>query len=99
MKGLGLKQYSVPLLAAHVGDLAILPIQFQVAALRIKGRLDFFNQEVVTLQRYFDRTFDSSLSEENRRVIVSNMDQGYMNLAGTAQRIAEKISDLVDGED
>jgi hypothetical protein len=93
MVGLSLKEYGIPLLAGNIGEVSILPIPFQVAVLRIKGHLDLFNQDVVLLRKHFDRTFDSSLSKENRRA-EDNLEQGYEDLAKKARGIAERISKL-----
>lgn len=92
--GLGLREYAVPFLVAHMADLSIFPISFQAAILRVKGHLDVFNQQVVFLQKQFDRTFDSSLSEENRQAVRANIDNGYQELAEKADQIANGISPL-----
>lgn len=93
-RGLGLMQYDLPFLNAHVGEISIFPIPFQSALLRIKNNLDLFNQLVTSLQRSFDQTFDSSLSPENRQSLVSNLEQGYEALARRAEVIAKVISNV-----
>jgi hypothetical protein len=92
MIGLALKEYGIPLLAANIGEISILPIPFQAAVLRIRGQVDFFNQDVVLLRKYFERTFDSSLSQENRHAVETNLEQGYENFSKRARGIVERIT-------
>lgn len=90
------KEYAAPFLAAHVGDLSVLPVPFQAAALRIKGQVDILNQHVLLVQKRHDKTFDSSLSQESREAILSDLKNGYEQLAEMAKRIADAISSLPD---
>jgi hypothetical protein len=93
-KAVGLMEYSVPLLTAHIGDISIFPMAFQFAALRVKDQLTMFNQRVVFLQRQFERSFDASLSNENHETVRSNLEQGYCELADSAQFIADLVCDI-----
>ena len=88
------KEYTVPFVAAHIGDLSVLPMAFQVAVLHIKGQIDFLNQHVAFVQKRHDRTFDANLSESNRQAVLSDLKNGYGQLAEMARRIADAISSL-----
>jgi hypothetical protein len=88
------KEYTAPFLAAHIGDLSVLPVPFQAAALHIKGQIDALNQHVVFVQKRHDKTFDTSLSEANHQAILSDLMSGYGQLAEMAKRIADAISSL-----
>lgn len=88
------KEYTAPFLAAHIVDLSVLPLPFQTAALNIKGQLDTFNQHVVFVQKRHDKTFDASLSETNHQAVLSDIKDGYEQLAEMAKRIVDAISSL-----
>jgi hypothetical protein len=89
-RGLSLKEYTVPLLSAHVADISLFPVPFQVAALRVKGHLDMFNQHVRYLQGQFEKTFNAA--DQNYDTIRSNLDNGYQELGEIAKRIADAVS-------
>lgn len=86
------KEYTTPLLTAHIGDLSIFPIPFQVAILRVKGQLDRFNQHVEFVQKRHDMTFD--VSSANRHNVLSDLKKGYEQLASIAKRIADSIPNI-----
>jgi hypothetical protein len=88
------KEYAAPFLETHIGDLSILPVEFQASVLRIKGQIDRLNQHVVLVQKLHERTFDSNLSPENRDAVLSNLKNGYEQLGGMAKRIVDSISGL-----
>jgi hypothetical protein len=88
------KECTVPFLAAHIGDLSVLPVPFQAAVLHIKGQIDALNQHVVFVQKRHDKTFDTSLSEANRQAVLKDLKDGYGQSAEMAKRIADSISSL-----
>jgi hypothetical protein len=88
------KEYTAPFLAAHIGDLSVLPVPFQAAALQIKGQIDVLNQHVAFVQKRHDRTFDASLGETNHKAILKDLKDGYAQLAELAKRIADAIGAL-----
>ncbi len=91
-KAVGMMEYSLPLLAAHIGEISIFPISFQLDVLQINEKLALFNQRVAFLQRQFERSFDSSLSSEAYQNLESNLDDGYRDVAETSKAISEMIS-------
>jgi hypothetical protein len=92
--GVGLLQYSLPFLTAHLADASLFPVPFQSALIRIKDQLDMYNQNAEYLQKLHDKTFDASLTEQNRSIVVSNLERGYRDLADQAAFIADAIATL-----
>lgn len=90
----GLLQYSLPFINAHMADISLFPVPFQSAVIRIKDQLDTFDQRVVILQKFIEKTFDTSLSAENRALILSDLQKGYRDLADQSKRIADAVSTL-----
>ncbi len=92
--GVGLLQYSIPFVTAHLADISLYQVPFQSAVIRIKDQLDMFNQRVAYLQKLHDRTFDASLTDLNRSAVISNLEKGYRDLADQSGFIADAISTL-----
>lgn len=93
--GLGLKEYSVPLVVGMTSELSICPLPFQRGVLRTMNQLDRYNQHVEYVRSQFDKTFDTVLTDENRQAVLSNLDRGYRELAEMAQRIADSVAAIV----
>jgi hypothetical protein len=89
-------QYSVPFITAHLADIALYPVPFQAAILRITHHLDMFNQTVTYRQKLHDKTFDASLSAVSRAAVLSNFEHGCRLLATQAKLIADAIASLPD---
>ena len=70
------------------------PVPFQSAVIRIKDQLDMYNQRVANLQKLHDKTFETSLTELNRSVVISNLEKGYRDLADQTAFIADAIATL-----
>ena len=92
--GVGLLQYSIPFVTAHMGDISLYPVPFQSAVIRIQDQLAMYNQRVTYLQNLHDKTFDNSLTELNRSIVISNMEKGYRDLADQAAFIVDAITAL-----
>jgi hypothetical protein len=92
--GLGVKEYTLPLLDAHLSEISNFPVKFQSAVLAIKGHLDLFNQTVSYLRKLEDRTFDQSITGANREAVMKNIDNGFVDLANRAKRIADLVEEL-----
>jgi hypothetical protein len=92
--GLGLKEYSLPLVVAMTTELSICPLPFQRGALRTVNQLDRYNQHVTYVRSQFEKTFDPGITGENRQAVLSNLDRGYTELAEMAQRIADSIATI-----
>lgn len=89
-QSLSLKVLSLPLLSAHLSEMALFPVGFQAAVLRIMGQLDIYNQHVTYLQGQFNLTFTVT-DATNIAALKANQLAGVRFLA----RMAETISDLI----
>jgi hypothetical protein len=91
--GMVLRQYSTPLFAAQMTDLALCELDFQRAVLRIRHHLDLFNQFVPYTQSLFDKTF-SNPGPKDREALMANLEEGYRNSGTQAEIIIRAIRDL-----
>ena len=72
-----------------------MPPGFQRQVYRVKAQLDLFNQAAELLRRQTEMTFDSSLSDVNRKIIEQELERGYQKLGEDAEGIANLITDVV----
>jgi len=88
--GHGLKKFSAPTISAMIPTLWQLPRGLQVELLEINQALSHLNEEVEYAQYYFRLTFEN-LASANHAIAKANLTSSYMNIAGMATRLVEKI--------
>jgi hypothetical protein len=91
--GISLRQYSVPLLAAQMAELAICSLDFQRAVLHIRNHLDLFNQFVLYTQSLFEKTFDKP-TPGDWKALATNQEEAYHDAGTRAEIIIRAIGDL-----
>jgi hypothetical protein len=68
----------------------------QQALLRVRSRLNQFNEDVRFLMQQHQLTFDASLTPQNHQALVQTLDDGYSKLGGLARSLADDIEELAD---
>jgi hypothetical protein len=91
--GMALRQYSIPLFATQIADLAICSRDFQRSVLRIRYHLDLYNQLVPYTQSLFEKTYNKP-SPEDRAALIANQERGYRDAGVRAEIIVQLINDL-----
>ena len=91
-RGSALKQYCLPFLQSVSNELPICSLDFQRRVLHVEGRLDVFNQHVSFLQAQFMKTFE--VTGVDHESVTSNLREGYSQLAGFAEDIANAIAEI-----
>jgi hypothetical protein len=91
--GMALRQYSIPLFATQIADLAICSRDFQRSVLRIRYHLDLYNQLVAYTQSLFEKTYNKP-SPEDRVALIANQKRGYREAGVRAEIIVQMIRDL-----
>lgn len=89
------KRYSVPYLEAHLNELSLFSEEFQRLAHQVRDRLTIFNQQSEISWFYFEKTFDSSLSELNRDSIMKNQDVSQRSIARLARLMCGDIQTIL----
>src|SRR2546430_1081622 len=69
--------------------------EFQRLAHRIRGRLTILNQDIEISWFYFQKTFDSSLSDLNRGLIAENQDACQRAIRNMARLICDDIQAIL----
>lgn len=91
--GMALRQYSMPLFATQIADLAICSPDFQRSVLNIRYHLDLYNQLVPYTHSLFEKTYNKP-SPEDRASLIANQERGYRDAGVRAEIIVQAISDL-----
>lgn len=92
--GLSLKKYGVPYLEAKMDQLGAFSEQKQSILLSIKAHLELLNQEIDLAIHYTDKTFDSSLDENNHAIVLNNVKTRYRQAAEGAETVVNLINKL-----
>ncbi|WP_116811182.1 hypothetical protein [Steroidobacter cummioxidans] len=92
--GLSVKKYTAPLLESKFALLSGLDTPLQNRLLEIRTNLNLLNEEVDQSRYYFQLTFNSGVTENNRSRAVDNLGQCYLNLASRAKNVADHIGQI-----
>lgn len=90
-----LKKCSLPFLDNNMNRLSLFGMGLQRLILQIRGRLTMLNQDIDSTQYYFQRTFDSTLSPENEKIIRINLTANYERIMENSRDIADKITYVI----
>lgn len=91
-----LTKYSLPFVQAHTQTISQLPVDFQWRLSQIMRDLQLYNDQVDQFAKDFDRTFDTSITGENRSVVQKNIERTYESAAVRAERIIHTVRELID---
>lgn len=89
---LSLKKHYTPFIDSKLQYLTLFSESSQSYILEVKTQLALLNEEVDQYRFYYQKTFDSTLSSNNRTIITKNIDQLFKNYAHKARMIADRIS-------
>jgi hypothetical protein len=93
---LNFRRYSLPFLDVHLITLNLFPLEFRRIAHRIRANLTILNQEVDIGWFYFQKTFDSSLSELNRQLIRANHNSTHDFIEKISREIVDDIGLILE---
>ena len=87
-----LRSYNMPFLDANISRLSLFDMEFQRYVIQIRGRLGVLNEETSNARFYFEKTFDSTLSEQNHKIIKNNLDKSYESIMKLSELLAKHIT-------
>ncbi|MBM4137109.1 MAG: hypothetical protein FJ241_09820 [Nitrospira sp.] len=96
LRGLSVKKYELPFLDSKINYLTFFDESFQNKILEMRSQLSLLHEEVNQAHFYFEKTFDSSMSTENHRIIRENLEDSYKNIAKKARTIADRIGKVMN---
>ncbi len=92
LRGLTVKKIQTPFLDTQLGLTRLLGVEIQNLLIEIKAQIGLLNEQVESSQFYFEKTFDSTLSDENHKIIRVNLKDTYINICERAQDVANLIT-------
>lgn len=95
LKTLSLKKIVLPFMQQNIPAISLLDPKCQRLITTIQRHISSLNQETDLYYFYFKKTFDSTLSNNNHRVLVSNVGKSYRVIAGLSYEAAEIISQIL----
>jgi len=93
---LSLKKFFLPFLDSNLSHLPLFDVKFQSLVLEIRTKLTLLNEEIELGRFFYEKTFDSSLTTENHRIVTDNLNELYRKVAEMAQLTADKITELIE---
>jgi hypothetical protein len=93
---LSLKKFFLPFLDSNISHLPLFDVKFQSLVLEIRTKLTLLNEEIELGRFFYEKTFDSSLSVENHRIVTDNLNELYRKVGEMAQLTADKITELIE---
>ena len=90
--------YHLAFLQANLAALSIFPPATQEILLRINAEIDLYNEQVAIVRTLHDRTFDSAMIPENRKIIRNNLNAATKTLGTRAEITVGIIGKFVDSK-
>ncbi|MDD5530313.1 MAG: hypothetical protein PHX21_09840 [bacterium] len=96
---LGLKKYNLSFLQESISSFSLLESCFRVSVLSIRTKIDYLNSEIDRYNFFFEKTFDATLTSNDRLSIIANIKISYKGIAKLSFDIAEEIKKLKPQEE
>jgi hypothetical protein len=93
-KSLVLVQHPLPLLTVHINEIVLFPMAFQEAVMTIYFMLQTYNQRTQVAQKFLDRIFEKTMTEENHAKTLQDIDDLYDTLCTQCCEIADRVEKL-----
>ncbi len=95
-RGLNLKKFHLPFLGSKIAEISSFKINLQNIVYELTSRIQLVNEEIESAIRYFNMTFDSSISDENQRLIRVELLRKYSNLQDQLIILARKMDNYIN---
>jgi hypothetical protein len=90
-----LKKLSLPFLTSQITSLSLFKPEYQRLALSIHALLETYNEEVDAYRFYYEKTFDSSLSNNSHTAILANLKNTGQHVVILSRQIGDRIEQLL----
>ena len=97
-KGIGVKTYTASYLDSNLAELIDLPERVQFNVHRFRDSLDLLNQEIEFALKIHVMTFDGSISNENHRRLIADIDDRYANLQRMTTTVSKNIEAILSDQ-
>ncbi len=86
----------LPVLESYIPSFNLLDPKVQPILLNLRTEINWINSHVERDWFFFQKTFDSFLSDSNRDIILANQQLGYDDISKASRRAADLITDALD---
>lgn len=93
-RSLNFTHVSVGILDNRSPALSFCPLDFQLRLNAVRTHVGYYNDQVDFLRAIFEKTFDNSISAENREVMEQNRIATEQKLANRARIIVDKVWEI-----
>lgn len=94
--GLSLKTFSASLIDTAAPQMLHVPAEYQRRIHEFRNQLYPMNQEIERAITFLDRTYDSSLSEENHCRLKVDLESKYRFIQGMCDRVADRLQEIIE---
>ena len=95
MRHISFKTFDCPFVGAHLHEIDLFAPQVQAGLLGLRGELRKYNEVINDVREFAAKTFDASLSADNRQALIENLRVAETTAGSVAERIADKIHELL----
>jgi hypothetical protein len=91
-----LKKFFLPFLSSQITSLTLFTPEFQRLALDIYSKLEMRNEEIDAYRFNYEKTFDSSLSNNSREAVRLNLAMTSEHIINLCRQIGDRISLILE---
>ncbi len=96
--GLSLKRFSANLIESNLAAIHSFPPEFQLRVHELRNHLSVLNQEIDRAIESLRMTFDSSMSSENHKRLVDDLNAKYNVIQGMCMRVSDRLQAIIEYE-
>lgn len=97
-RGLNLKKFHLPFLDSKFSEISCFRIELQNIIYEITSKVQLINDEIESATRYFNMTFDTTMSDENQKIVRSELLRKYANLQDQLIILVRRMDNLLNYE-
>jgi len=91
-----LRTYDLPLLESQLAELGgLTDVKAVSEVLNVRAQLSMYNETVMESRDYLDKTYDQSVTGENRQKVMAMIEDRYQRVIDRAKWIADSIERCV----
>lgn len=91
-EGKGLKTFSASFLDSNYSELSKLPVSLQLKIHVFRNHFNNLNQEIINANDRLKMTFDSSISNENHKILKDDLSRKYVDIQDMCRWTADKLT-------
>ncbi|MCK4307227.1 hypothetical protein KAW50_03255 [candidate division WOR-3 bacterium] len=92
---ISLRKFNLSFLKENISSFSLLEPDFRRSVLVIRTNIGYLNEVIADRNFYFEKTFDSALTPENRSNLDINIKMAFELIAKLSRKLAEEIKKLI----